>query len=157
MNAIVIILIIFVVAMVVGPVAMMQPTRGQRRREKMRGYAREAGLSVRLLPPPPLATDTDAPAAMPVYSLVAEVRQASSWTLMRTRYAREGHLGGWWQFVGAKPPEATQRHIEGALDMLPEGVIGLRVGGRQLDIFWRESGDEQDIDQLLKCLRYLAG
>ncbi|WP_049721951.1 hypothetical protein [Gilvimarinus polysaccharolyticus] len=155
MNPIVIIVIVLVVAMIVGPVTMMQPSQSQRRREKLRRYAREAGLSVRLLPPPQLATDTQAPAALPVYSKVVDAHHLS-WTLMRARYAHESHLRQWWQFVGAKPPEPVQRQIENALDMLPSGVVGLRAGGRQLDIFWQEQGDEHDLEQLLKCMACLT-
>ncbi|BFM20439.1 hypothetical protein [Gilvimarinus japonicus] len=157
MNMYAIIIIVLVVAMVVGPVAMIQPNRGQRRREQLRGYAQRKGLSVRILPPPQLPTDAQAPGAMPVYSLVSDTPQTTRWTLMRARYAHEGHLASWWLFVGQKPPEPLQRHIEGVLEMLPKGVIGLRATGRQLDIFWGETGGEQEVDQLLKCLHYLAG
>tara|TARA_R110000850_G_scaffold31135_25_gene85981 strand:- start:4837 stop:5307 length:471 start_codon:yes stop_codon:yes gene_type:complete len=155
MSATVIILIVLVAAMVVGPVAMMQPNRGQRRRERLRQYAREVGISVRLLPPPRLPTDTAAPSAMPVYSLIADTLQPA-WSLMRAPYAHESHVQGWWQFLGPKPTEARRQQIEAVLDELPEGVVGLRSGARQLDIFWRENGDEQDIDQLLVCLQKLA-
>ncbi|WP_157471673.1 hypothetical protein [Gilvimarinus agarilyticus] len=150
-----IILIVLVVAMVVGPVAMMQPNSGQRRREHLRQYARESGLTVRLLPPPQQATDSAAPSAMPVYSLVTGTTQPS-WSLMRTSYEHESHVQGWWQFLGSKPTDLHRTNIEAVLEELPDGVVGLRSGARQVDIFWRENGEEQAIDQLLSCLKKLS-
>lgn len=155
MNVYAVIIILLVVAMIVGPVSMMQPSRSQRRREQLRGRAREMGLKVSLQPPPRLATDTEAPAAMPVYSLITCSAQPC-WSLRRTEYAHESHLNEWWQFVGAIPPEPVPSRIKRILSDLPPGVLALRMGSRQLEAFWRESGDEHAITQLLECLRELS-
>lgn len=155
MDIYVIFMILLVLATVVGPIAMMRPNPTQRRHERLRRYAREVGLSVKLLPPPALATDTAAPVSVPVYSLALQTQQ-TRWTLMRAPYTHESHLGDWWQFVGAKPTAAVQERIKSVLDKLPKGVSGLRSGGQQVAIFWREAGEEEDIDQLLQCLRQLG-
>jgi hypothetical protein len=155
MNVYAVIVILLVIAMVVGPVSMMQPNRSQRRREQLRRRAREMGLTVSLLPPPPLATDTEPPAAMPVYSLITSSAQPC-WSVRRTEYAHESHLNQWWQFVGATPPEPLLSRIQNTLKDLPSGVLALRMSSRQIEAFWRESGDEQAVAQLLECLRELS-
>lgn len=91
---------------------------------------------------------------MPAYSLVC--KGADNWFLVRTSYAHPLHLNDWWQFVANKPEQKVQAFLAGALQMLPEGVVGVGSQGGELVVFWRESGQEAAVDQISRFLHQLA-
>ena len=66
MNLCIIIVVIAVVAMVLGPIMMLQPNAAQRSQEQLRRRAMELGLRVRIISLPRQNTDIETPSAMPV-------------------------------------------------------------------------------------------
>lgn len=154
MNTMAVIILVLVAAMIIGPVAMLRLSPGQKRRDLLRARARAQGLSVSLRIPPQRPTDTEPAGHMPAYSLVC--KGADNWFLVRTSYAHPLHLNDWWQFVANKPEQKVQAFLAGALQMLPEGVVGVGSQGGELVVFWRESGQEAAVDQISRFLHQLA-
>ncbi|MDO6747291.1 hypothetical protein [Gilvimarinus sp. 1_MG-2023] len=154
MNIVVVIILVLVAAMVIGPVAMLRPSPGQKRRDNLRARARQNGLSVNLRLPPRASTDLEAPSHTPVYSLISKGH--CNWFLLRTRYAHQAHLNDWWQFVANKPSTAVETFLVQNLDRLPKGVIGVGSQGSELVVFWREIGELEAVDTIGEFLQQLA-
>lgn len=154
MSAVVVIVVLLVVAMIVGPLAMMRPTPAQKRRDSLRLAARELGLGVGFKRLPARATDTAEPESVPVYSL--QVKGGSHWLLVRSDYAHEMHLLQWWQPVGAPAPEAVTAYLREFLPKLPSDVAALGGQSSQLQVFWKERGDAEVVASIAEFLRGLA-
>ena len=154
MNAIVLIVIALVVAMVVGPVAMLRPSPAQKRRERLRMKARELGLFVHFRKAPKLLGEPDRFTQIAAYGLLCKSNM--SWQLVRTAYAHELHINEWWQFCGVEAPQNSIEVLQRALPLLPEGVIGVSCQPNELAIYWREKGDEKDLIKIYDCLKVLS-
>src|SRR5690606_25355451 len=103
-NLIFVVLIVAVVAMVVGPLMMMQPTSLQRRQEQLRTRATQLGLRVKITSLPRQTTDIDTPDAIPMYYLPQEQEQRrtqANWLLLRGAYAHETNFIEQWMWFGS--------------------------------------------------------
>lgn len=144
--------LIGVVAMVVGPVAMLQLNPAERRQEALRQAARERGLQVRLQPQ---KMGAGAPVMLPTYLLAAP--GAETWRLTRARYRHPLHLQDWWQWAeGQRPPAALLPLLETILPRLPESVEVLGSGRAGVYAGWRERGGPEALEQLQDCLVRLS-
>ncbi|MGM8225648.1 hypothetical protein ACSV5M_03630 [Cellvibrio sp. ARAG 10.3] len=160
MNLWIILIVIGVVAMVLGPIMMLQPNATQRSQEHLRRKAMEMGMRIRVVSLPQQKTDTEAPSAMPVYSLPDETPSKTQarpeWLLVRTPYAHEAHYMGSWQWYGngrAAPAELGK--LEKILPQLPASVHAVEAGVQGYGFYWSEAGGIARLETLFQLLQQL--
>lgn len=155
-----ILLVIGIIAMVVGPIMMLQPNAGQRHQEVLRNRATELGLTVKIVSLPKQATDSELPAAIPMYCLPHEVPAVnlSSWLLLRGAYVHESHFFEQWVWHGQAKASATEQEwLRKHLASLPRSVaaIGCNPGG--VCFYWAEAGGEPVLEGLAELLYSYPG
>lgn len=150
-------LAVAVVAMVVGPIMMLQPSASQRRQEQLRATATAFGLRVKIMSLPRQATDTDTPGALPMYCLPrvqANVEQVSTWLLLRGAYIHEAHFFAEWQWFGAGQASALeQQWLCIHLPRLPKSVAAVSSTPEGVCVYWSEAGGEKVLQGLAELLR----
>ncbi|MDO3386397.1 hypothetical protein QWI17_11160 [Gilvimarinus sp. SDUM040013] len=154
MNYIVVIILLLVVAMVVGPVAMLRPSPAQKKRDALRLRARQLGVAVHLRLPPSAATATEKASHMAAYCI--HHKGVGCWQLVRASFAHEIHLNEWWQFQAAKPGQAVRNFLSQTIDELPRGVVAVTAQGQEVAVYWKEWGEAGNVDQLTGFLQKLA-
>ena len=160
MNLWIIIVVIAVVAMVLGPIMMLQPNAAQRSQEQLRRRAMELGLRVRIISLPRQNTDTETPSAMPVYSLPDEAPSEDDirpeWLLMRTPYAHEAHFMDTWQWhANGRASAHEQMVLEAILPQLPASVRAVEASIQGHGFYWSEGGGISRLETLLPLLQQL--
>ena len=158
MSIWVIVLLLGVVAMVVGPVMLLQPSPQDRRQAELRAQARRFGLVVSLETLPDQATDTGAPERLPVYRLSAQPAEARGqmqpWQLLRAAYWHETHFLGDWRWQGKGRPKAGVLAIfERYLPELPKAVSALGSDSRGWYLVWTEKGGIAVLERLAELLQ----
>lgn len=155
MSLSLILIIILVIALILGPIAMLIPKPEMRRREALRLKARSQGLRFTLRKLPILKTDTESLPAMPCYFLppLAQSSTLQEWVLMRMPYAHEGHFYRDWDWLGDyRPTQETQAFLQQQVPSLPEGVRALGYGAAGVTLFWNEKEGEAILGQLVQLL-----
>lgn len=158
MNLWMTLLAIAIIAMVVGPIMMLQPSSAQRAEEALRKRARELGLRIGIISLPRQATDTDAPLAAPVYYLphAQPDSKANEWLLLRTPYDHETHFMGKWQWHGAcRATMAERQQLQLLLSRFPMSVSAVGAGPQGYCCYWSERGGIKTLDQLKALLQIL--
>jgi len=158
MSIWVIVLLLGVVAMVVGPVMLLQPSPQDRRQTALRTRAGKLGLVVRLETLPVQATDLEAPERLPVYRLPAQSMPAQghspSWQLLRAPYRHETHFLGDWRWQGqGRPEKEVLETLEQSLAALPQSVLALGGDPRGWYLVWTEEGGVALLDKLAALLQ----
>lgn len=155
-NLVLVLVSVAVVAMVVGPVMMMQPSAAQRRQEALRLHAIQRGLRVKIVSLPQQRTDREEPTAIPMFCLPHSQGQqcVSEWLLLRGAYAHEAHF--WEEWLWFKEPKITPKEcgwLREKLPFLPKSVaaVGCDLGG--VSVYWSEAGGESVLDGLADMLR----
>lgn len=148
-------MIALAMAMMLGPILIMRPSRWQKRLASMRQEANTQGFQVQM-------SHFDGE-SVAVYErpwprgTVQEDRQRgrlSEWMLMRRNYNHELHLAGVWQWQdGQRPPEAVQSWLAEALTELPESVVAVRATKLGFGCYWQESGGMDVFHAILRWIR----
>lgn len=149
-------LLIGIVAMVVGPLMMLQPSSGQRRQEKLRTRANQLGLRVKIVSLPKQATDSQLPSAIPMYCLPHELQLPNllPWLLLRGAYAHESNFFEQWVWHGeSKASAAEQQWLRQHLASLPRSVAALGSSPEGICVYWAEAGGEPVLEGLAELLR----
>ncbi|WP_062061900.1 hypothetical protein [Cellvibrio sp. OA-2007] len=158
MNIWFFIILIVVIALVIGPISMLKPSPGQKRKEQLRTYASTRGVRFSMRKLPPLKTDMDQPATLPVYYLPppSKIQEVPEWILMRTPYVHESnfYLAWDWQ-TDVRPSVATCDLLRVYLPQLPESVPAISCGNMGICIFWQEKEAVETLDRLIEMLRGL--
>lgn len=153
-------LLIGIVAMVVGPIMMLQPSAAQRRQENLRARAAHLGLRVKIVSLPQQATQSEQPAAIPVYCLPHEPpgQSYSPWLLLRGTFAHEAHFFEAWQWHGTtKAAPLEQEWLRKNLASLPGSVAALECGQQGICVYWTEAGGEKVLEGISALLSSFPG
>lgn len=154
MSGFVIAIIVLVLAMMIGPIMMVKPSRRDQRVAQLRARATKMGLRVSLQR---LEQDTFA-----VYELPWEREDnvklvGVDWMLERRTYAHEIHFADWWQWRGpARPPAEVLPLLQSKMTALPEGVKAMESTRLGLRCYWSETGGEQRLEELADWLKSVA-
>lgn len=152
-----ILLCLAAVALVLGPIMLMQPTPTQRREARLRQSALELGLRVHLQAVPK-ETDTDARAKMmAAYCLPwASSKDANNaWILVKTKYSHGLHFSGPWDWE--KEAEGGNfLALQQSLETVPERVVAIASGPQGLCCYWDELGGEQVLEEIATWLKATA-
>lgn len=153
---------VMVVALMVGPIMMMQPSRGERRLVKLRKLAMQNNLKVRVVPSPlggGGASYASYTQSWPdeVYKRIKS-QQLPNWRLEQLELDHEIHFHGRWEW-SVKPSIAL-----GYADSLKQEIDSLRVKAVMIEvnklgvgIVWPErvkDGEEQSVIEEIS--RFLA-
>jgi hypothetical protein len=164
-NLFFVLLLIGVVAMVVGPIMMLQPTSLQRRQEQLRSRAMELGLRVKITSLPKQATDIELPEAIPMYYLPFQQeseeqesqRLGEMWLLLRGAYEHETNFLGHWMWHGAGRAGFTEAsRLQYLLPRLPGSMLAIGKSPEGISIYWTEAGGLPTLEQLASLLKEFA-
>lgn len=153
-------LLIGIVAMVVGPIMMLQPSASQRRQENLRTRAAHLGLRVKIVSLPQQITESEQPAAIPVYCLPHDPpgKSHSQWLLLRGAFAHEAHFFESWQWHGsAEATPLEQAWLRKNLASLPGSVAALECGQQGICVYWTEAGGEKVLEGISALLEGFPG
>lgn len=154
-----IIIIVLAIAMIVGPIMLMQPTQQQRRDAARRQKAADLGLRVHLQPPP---KGTDLPPEIKQVAMYClpwsnSQQRRSNWCLIRRSYSHGLHFSGCWDW---DEPPAPARDLsmltEARLAQLNADVVAVAAGTQGLCCYWLERGELNRVDEMATWLKELA-
>jgi len=157
-----VIFIVLAVAMAVGPVLMIRPSKRQQRLAGLRAKALTLDLRVHLLP---LAASSSVPA----YCLPwpdskknqpnAQCRQV--WVLKKMAFAHELHFQQRWDWLGDLSADrfyhaVIRRYLQALPAQLVEHIQALGNGPQGLCCYWDEIGGEEALELLQRGLLDLS-
>lgn len=158
MNIWVLVVLLGVVAMVLGPVMLLQPSAHERRLASLRERAREQGIAVSMQALPRQATDMEEPGRMPAYQLPAAKGggPAQPWMLIRLAYRHESHFLENWAWEGPGRASAReQQWLVQRLPRLPRSVKAVSGDVRGWSVYWTEAGGDESLEAVLTFLKDL--
>ena len=149
-----IVIILVVIALILGPIRMMQPSPEQKKREKLRLAARANGVHFAMRNLPQQADEQEAPGLIPVYFLPPTKSQTEKgWMLVRANYEHEIHFLGWWAWQNdVRPLSAELNILSEHLNDLPQSVRGISAGTEGICVFWSEQGGDAVLTQIIQLL-----
>lgn len=149
--------LILVIAIILGPISMLRPSPGQKRKEALRLYASKEGVRFSMRRLPALKTDINQAASIPVYYLPPpKIQDIPEWILMRTHYQHEGNFYLEWDWQSdVRPNEAATNLLKTYLPQLPESVRAISHGSLGLCVFWQEKEDLEMLNLLIEMLKTL--
>lgn len=150
MNWIAIIIVCLAMAMVIGPIMIMQPSKRQRYLARLRAKAAEHGLTVQMSK---IKEDTVAVYEKP-WPLTEKVkRRIEPWRLDRMSYVHDIHIADYWHLTSATDvPVGVKSVLPAKLAELPEGVQAVEVTRLGVRCYWNERGGEQALQTLANWL-----
>lgn len=128
------------IAMILGPIMMLQPTQGLARIARLRTLASQHGLSVQLLP----KSESPNKVELAKYNLAWKDPQrrnaeTDGWSLMFRSMAHDIHFDGNWDWGGkGRVSEQYSVELKNFLKTLPEGFKGVVANGGGIGIVWDE-------------------
>jgi len=149
-----------VVAMIVGPIMMLQPSRQQRRIARVRTLAAKQGLRVRLGQNP----TSGEPRHMAIYcraieDLKSTAEKIQPWCVSRQSLEHELNFVNDWDWVAnTQASEALQKILPQWLSDLPAPIRAVEVSGHSVCLYWTEAcwhkGADVE-DSLQKCVEFI--
>jgi len=158
-NIWIVVILLGVLAMVLGPVMMLQPSERDRQQEAVRRRATEKGLRVTLEALPKQATDLTEPERLPVYRQPAAKGggPARDWMLVRAAYEHESHFMGMWAWQGkGRATPAERACLRQCLPRMPRSVRALSGDPGGWSVYWTEAGGDRAlavVEETLAALR----
>lgn len=150
MSLSVIVIILLVIAMMLGPVMLMQPTPGQKRLARLRQEATKRGLKVGLAT---IEDETAATYRIGWPATADEVCKNANWRLLRQKYAHEIHFLEFWDWDGgSQPPEAVQSVLARFVPRLPKSIVAVEIDNHGVCCYWDERGGEKTLHALADWL-----
>ncbi len=154
-----ILIVCMAIAMILGPIMLMQPTQQQRRSAARRQHALSLGLRVHLQPPPVKCGLGPEVKQVAMYCLPWKDSRMgrSQWVLVRTRFSHDLHFCGAWDWE-VKADEKWQLSGLNAdhLALLGDDILAVAAGPQGLCCYWRESGDLDRVDSVAVWLKDTA-
>ncbi len=148
-----IVIICLVVAIMVGPIMMMQPTKRQRQLATLRKSALAHGLKVRMMTMPPGSVQEGESVAVYYHSWPDNKTLKNTWFLARQSFSHGAHFDDTWDWIDDKPAAAPwQAAIRAALPALPESVIAVEASSHSLGVSWLEKPEGQTPEQATGAL-----
>lgn len=147
-----IVFIVLAIAMAVGPIMIMQPSRRDRRLAELRQKAASLGLQLRL-------SDYEG-SSVAVYTLpVILPKNTPTWQIIKQAYAHGLHFYQHWQLSSSSTIEMVPATIADALkayiDQLPDDIVGIEVSNKIVGIWWQEKPNSVTIEEIKSLLEKL--
>lgn len=145
--------IVLVVAMAVGPVLMLKPSKYQQRLAGLRARALKLGLRVHMLP---LEGHLD---QVPAYCRQRDGKDddRKPWVLLRTGYSHELNFYNEWAWQKDLKADARwHQSIAAVLDNAPSQLLAIGNGPQGLCCYWNERGGDVVLDKIAELLHKLS-
>lgn len=185
MNVTVLLIVVATIALVVGPLLWLRPTARDRQLTRLRTHARTRGLNVTVEeiahpdPPPADRVTSGGRVRQPTLNVAAyrlplhrpgaiEDRHVPVWEVVRLRQERDDRLEDelmagldrHWRFSRPGLPliEDVVGRLSALLQQAPRGTVKLTGDAQAVGLYWRERGDEGEVDaiaELLEAMRTL--
>ena len=142
-------LVIGAVALLLGPIMVLQPSSRQRQLAQLRQAALKRGISVRLdssnKKAPPIA----------VYSLAWPISvKTGPFYLKKQDVAHDLHLLDYWYWEGdGCAPDSWLPPLTAILRLLPEDIVGIECTKHSLGLFWLEKRNQTTLDAVEDLLK----
>ncbi len=152
-----VIICIGVVALLLGPIMMMQPSADQRRLSHLRETAMKLGLRVHLQVPPKGTQCPKHIKTLPMYCLPWDSKKKARhmWSLAKQKYTHELHyFQEWQQAEGDTPPPVAK--LGPLLSVVPVKAVAISAGPQGLGLFWNEFGSEDTVVEITEWLKQAA-
>ncbi len=152
-----IIVCIGVVALLVGPIMLMQPSGADRRLAGLRSIALKHGLRVHMHAIPEGADYQGRSNSLAMYCLPWRHQRDTrvNWLLIRKKFNHEIHAFGCWDWQ-VEAPESVSANLGEYLAKLPETVVGLVAGAQGLCCIWTERGTEDTVQEIADWLQLVS-
>jgi hypothetical protein len=143
-----VIIVGLVIAMLVGPIMLIQPSRRQRRLAKLRSAAAVHGLGVRLMRMPEGSALAGQEVALYYHQWPNNKSLKQTWLLSRQSYSHGLHFAENWDWANERPASpGWQEAIRRALPALPESVVGVEAASQSLGLCWLEQTGGKSVDE----------
>ncbi len=156
------VMVVLAVAMVVGPVMMLQPSKGLAKIAALRSHASQLGLTVHL---PSREADgkpvRGAIYRMPLPEAIGKRKNFASWRVKRQKHTHGIHFHGEWDWASeSRAPEAITDELRRQLDTLPESIAALECTTAGVGLQWDErchgEQPEPEVEKLRDRLQGLS-
>lgn len=148
------IIILFAVALVIGPVMWLKPSSRDRRLASLRQNAASAGLKVQMQALP--ASQGEGNAAVYFSQWRNPRRLQTGWTLELQRMSHEMHFDGVWDWrKGRQAPELAHKPLKELVGKLPADATAIICGDSGLGVQWRERSGEDGLKVIENALTEL--
>ena len=156
-----ILIIIFVIAMLAGPVFMLQPSKRQRHLAQTRTAAAEQGLRVRMARVPDKTATRKKSVAVYTRSwpnLGDRHLRRSGLLLIRSDYSHELHVSDHWAVESGELPldDPLRTKLEGHLNTLPASILGIEISASGVGAYWSEQEGQSFLPKLGALLEDLS-
>ncbi|MAT51338.1 MAG: hypothetical protein CMK32_09180 [Porticoccaceae bacterium] len=150
----------FIIFVVLSPLFWLKQSPAQARMAAFRQRAFQSGVKVQLVASP--EEEEQDPKPTTVRYLLPWTESESSgagqpghWTLIKAE--RRGWPAPWtgWRWFKSEAPETLHTCVGSLLATLPDSVKAVRVDRQGVSIYWPETGDRDQLDQVLAGLRRL--
>lgn len=146
-----VIIILFAVVLVVGPVMWLKPSERDRRLASLRSGAAKSGLTVQMMPLP--AALGEGSAAVYIRRWEDRRRLQTGWVLEQQRVEHEMHFSGRWDWRnGREAPEAAREPLRTMLLDLPADACAVISTESGLGIQWRETSGDTGASRIRRLL-----
>lgn len=144
-----VVIVILVVAMMVGPIMIMQPSKGQKRLAALRTFAQSEGVRVNASQ----IKEADGGPCWFYWLSLAKKDQLPVMLLERKNYAHGLHVAEFWAFKGDSVKVCAA--VEGVLRKLPDSVCAFEVNAHAVGVHWTEAGGQKTLEAWLAQLKLL--
>lgn len=149
-----ILIIVFVVALVIGPVMWLKPSGRDRRLATLRQNAASSGLRVQMQSLP--AAEGKGTAAVYFSQWRNPRRLQTGWALELQRMSHEMHFDGVWDWrKGRQAPELAQKPVKELLESLPADTTAIICSDSGLGVQWKERSGEDGLKAIQSALSEL--
>lgn len=138
-------LILAIVALAIAPLTHFLPSRRQRQVARMREYAAVRGLFVEFRDLPGSGRADAAAQLRPEQVIYYGLRLRPSRGDARRRQAWQQQEGEW-RGIGARLPAPP------GSELMPAAVLGLGIDEGSCGAYWREQGEEPEVQQIIDAL-----
>lgn len=146
--------ILFIVALVLGPVMWLRPAPADRRSVDLRNRARALGLQVRICELPRsrrVQARREAPVLGAAYSMSSHDRVSPG---NRELWLCDP-VEGWQGERGEPVPPGRREWLDTLTAPLPKGVTALEYGTGTASVYWSERGGPESVERIAAVLRQL--
>jgi len=153
-----IVVVVGIIAMIFGPIMMLQPNSSQRRQEKLRSHALTVGFKVAMRPLSKAVKGMEAGTMVPVYTFLQQrdADRFGGWFLQRSDYVHESHLLDHWEWQDKiKAGAEDLQWLNRILPQVPGSVLAIAASSQGVHWYWAESGGEETLAKLKELSRDL--
>ena len=141
--------VIGAIALVVGPIMMLQPSKRQQTLIRLRQAASQRGIRVRL------ETHDGNNKSMAVYSLAWPMAlDIEPFCLKRQKFSHKLHfLDDWHWDDDRRSPSRWSKPLQDIIKTLPQDIVGIEGNRQSFGVFWLEQNNQTTLAMIENLLR----